>query len=198
MKRSRFTEEQIIGILREQEAGIPVADLCRKHGLSSPTFYKWKAKYGGMDVSEARRLKALEDENAKLKRMLADSMVDNVALKDLLGKKVVTPAAHRAAAAHLQSAYAMSERRACRVLGVDRTSVRYQATRADDGALRDRLKALAQERRRFGYRRLHVMLRRPAYCQPRQHQFRSIKDSRYGWMRNGGHVSARRRPTAYD
>ena len=70
MKRSRFTEEQIIGILREQEAGIPVADLCRKHGLSSPTFYKWKAKYGGMDVSEARRLKALEDENAKLKRLL--------------------------------------------------------------------------------------------------------------------------------
>ena len=87
MKRSRFTEEQIIGILREQEAGTPVADLCRKHGLSSPTFYKWKAKYGGMDVSEARRLKALEDENAKLKRMLADSMLDNVALKDLLGKK---------------------------------------------------------------------------------------------------------------
>ena len=87
MKRSRFTEEQIIGILREQETGVPVADLCRKHGLSSPTFYKWKARFGGMDVSEARRLKALEDENAKLKRMLADAMLDNVALKDLLGKK---------------------------------------------------------------------------------------------------------------
>ena len=87
MKRSRFAEEQIISILREQEAGVPVADLCRKHGLSSPTFYKWKAKYGGLDVSEARRLKALEDENARLKRMLADAMLDNVALKDLLGKK---------------------------------------------------------------------------------------------------------------
>ncbi len=87
MKRSRFTEEQIIGILREQESGVPAMDLCRKHGVSSPTFYKWKAKFGGLEVSEARRLKALEDENAKLKRMLADAMLDNVALKDLLGKK---------------------------------------------------------------------------------------------------------------
>ena len=87
MKRSRFTEEQIIAILREQEAGVAVAERCRKHGVSSPTFYKWKAKFGGMNVSDARRLKALEEENGRLKRMLADAMLDNVALKDLLGKK---------------------------------------------------------------------------------------------------------------
>ena len=87
MKRSRFTEEQIIGILREQEAGVATAEVCRRHGVSSATFYKWKAKFGGLDVSEALRLKALEDENARLKRMLADAMLDNVALKDLLGKK---------------------------------------------------------------------------------------------------------------
>ena len=84
MKRSRFTEEQIIGILKEHETGIAVSELCRKHGVSDASIYKWKARFGGMEVSEAKRLRALEDENGKLKRMLADAMLDNVALKDLL------------------------------------------------------------------------------------------------------------------
>lgn len=87
MKKTRFSEEQIIAVLREQEGGMKTADVCRKHGIGSATLYAWKAKYGGMDVSEARRLKALEDENGRLKRMLADAMLDNSALKDLLGKK---------------------------------------------------------------------------------------------------------------
>jgi putative transposase len=87
MKRSRFSEEQIIGILKEQEAGAATADVCRRHGISSATFFKWKAKYGGLDVSEARRLKALEDENARLKKLLAESMLNEAALRDLLGKK---------------------------------------------------------------------------------------------------------------
>jgi putative transposase len=80
-------QKQIIGILKEHEAGMPVSDLCRKHGVSDASIYKWKARFGGMEVSEAKRLRALEDENAKLKRMLADAMLNNVALKDLLGKK---------------------------------------------------------------------------------------------------------------
>lgn len=87
MKRSRFTEEQIIAILREQEAGAATADVCRKHGLSSATFYKWKAKFGGLEVSEARRLRVLEDENAKLKKLLAEAMLDNAMLKDIASKK---------------------------------------------------------------------------------------------------------------
>lgn len=88
MKRSRFTEEQIVAILREQQAGVATADLCRKDGVSSATFYKWKAKYGGLDVSDAKRLKALEDENAQLKRLPADAMLDKAGLKELLAKNV--------------------------------------------------------------------------------------------------------------
>ncbi|SDL02880.1 putative transposase [Meinhardsimonia xiamenensis] len=86
MRKSRFTEAQIIGMLKEQEAGMATAELCRRHGLSPATFYKLKARYGGMELSDAKRLKQLEDENAKLKRLLADAMLDNVVLKDLLGK----------------------------------------------------------------------------------------------------------------
>jgi len=87
MKRSRFTEEQSIGILREQEAGMKTADVCRKHGISEATFYKYKAKFGGMDVSDARKLKALEDENSRLKKLLAEAMLDNAMLKDVASKK---------------------------------------------------------------------------------------------------------------
>ena len=87
MKRKRFSEEQIIGILRDHEAGASVADLCRKHGMSSASLYLWKAKYGGMEVSDAKKLRSLEDENGKLKKLLADAMLDNAALKDLLAKK---------------------------------------------------------------------------------------------------------------
>jgi putative transposase len=87
MKRNRFSEEQIIAVLKEQEAGMATADVCRRHGISSATFYKWKAKYGGLEVSDARRLRSLEEENARLKRLLADAMLDNAMLKEISAKK---------------------------------------------------------------------------------------------------------------
>ncbi|MFG1287896.1 IS3 family transposase [Xanthobacter versatilis] len=190
MRRSRFTEEQIIGILKEHEAGVPVSDLCRKHGVSDASIYKWKARFGGMDISEAKRLRALEDENAKLKRMLADAMLDNVALKDLPGKEVVTPAAERRAVAHLVEHHGMSERRACKATGFCRMTMRYRATRGNDASLRERMKAIAQERRRFGYRRLHVLLRREGFRVNHKRLFRLYREERLMVRRRGGRKRA--------
>ena len=87
MRRSRFSEEQVIAILKEQEACLATAEVCRKHGVSPASFYKWKAKFGGLDVSDAKRLKALEDENGKLKKLLAEAMLDNAVLKDINSRK---------------------------------------------------------------------------------------------------------------
>ncbi len=86
MRKSRFSDEQIIGILKEHQAGMPVADLCRKHGISDATLYTWRSKYGGMEVSDARKLKALEDENRRLKKFLAESMLDVATLREMMGK----------------------------------------------------------------------------------------------------------------
>ncbi|WP_183258049.1 IS3 family transposase [Bradyrhizobium sp. CIR48] len=190
MKRSRFSEEQIIGILKEHEAGVSVADLCRKHGVSDASIYKWKAKFGGMEVSEAKRLKALEDENTRLKRLLADAMLDNVALKDLPGKEMVTPAAKRKAVAHLMDAHGMSERRACKTMGSCRMTVRYKTIRTDDGGLRQRMKAIAHERRRFGYRRVHVLLEREGYRVNHKKLFRLYREEKLAVRRRGGRKRA--------
>ena len=119
-------------------------------------------------MSEARRLKALEDENRRLKRLLAESMLDNAALKDLLGKKRLRPAVQRQAVGRVMERHGLSQRHACRLVGIDRSTLRYQRKQSDDATVRQRLRELAAERRRFGYRRLGWMLQREGHAMNHQ------------------------------
>ena len=160
MKRARFTEEQIIAVLKEHEAGAKTADLARKHGISEATFYNWKAKFGGMDVSEAKAVEGAggREREAEEAAGRADARCGSATRASV--KKMVGPAAKRAAVAHLEAEMGLSERRACSIVGADRKMVRYRSRRPPDTELRARLRELANERRRFGYRRLFVLLRR--------------------------------------
>ena len=122
MRQSRSTETQIVSILKETEAGLPVTEVCRKHGVSAATYYKWKAKYGGLDASELRRIKELEAENAKLKRMFADLALENTALKDLIEKKALRPPERRMAVDYLIDVHGLSIRQACANAGLARAA----------------------------------------------------------------------------
>ncbi|WP_411914398.1 MULTISPECIES: IS3 family transposase [Hydrogenophaga] len=160
MKKSRFSEEQIIGFLRQAEAGMPIKELCRNGGFSDATFYKWRAKFGGMQVSEAQRLRELESENAKLKRLLAEAHLDMHALKSVLGGKALAPQARREAVTRMVSEHHLSERRACRLVGLSRDSYRHPP-QPDQATLdlHEKIVEIAHVRRRFGYRRIHDLLR---------------------------------------
>ena len=121
MKKTRFSEEQIIAVLREQEGGMKTADVCRKHGISSASFYKWRAKYGGMDASMVSQMKALEEENRRLKRMFADLSMQADLLREALGKKVTRPAQRRELAEKAVATKGVSIALACRAFGVNET-----------------------------------------------------------------------------
>jgi len=197
MRKGRFTEEQIIAIIREYEAGAKVGELCRRHGVSSTTLYKWKTKFGGMTVPEARRLRILEDENRRLKHLLAEAMLDIETPKAArgaegpAGKKMVGPAAKRAAVTTARTEHGLSERRACRLVGMSRMAARRGPRRREDGRLRERLTALAGERRRFGYRRLHALLRREGWKVNHKRIERLYREERPR-VKPGGHAGARR------
>ncbi len=137
-----------------------MADICRKHGISDATFYTWRTWFGGMEVSEAKRLKEFEDENAKLKKLLAEQMLDAAAMRELRSKDGRARYVSRDAVAHLRAVMGLSDRRACSIVGADRKIVRYRSRRPPDTELRARLRELANKRRPFGYRRLFILLRR--------------------------------------
>ncbi|MCJ7871472.1 IS3 family transposase [Phaeobacter sp. J2-8] len=190
MRKSRFTEAQIIGMIKEQEAGMPTAEVCRRHGLSTATFYKLKAKYGGMEVSEAARLKALEDENAKLKRLLADTMLDNVVLKDLPGKELTTLTKRRDAALRAMRDHDISQRRACRLVGVDPKTVRRERP-PDCTEIRKEMQDIAAKRRRFGYRRIGVLLERKGMTMNHKKLYRVYREEGLSVKRRRGRKRAR-------
>ncbi|MFG7489654.1 MULTISPECIES: IS3-like element ISMex11 family transposase [Methylobacteriaceae] len=163
MKKSRFTEEQIAFALKQAETGTPVAEVLRRMGISEQTFYRWKKLYGGLGTGELRRLKQLEDENRKLKQLVADLSLDKHILQDVLGKKALTPARRRELVHQVQEAHGVSERRGCAALGVGRSGVRYRSTKPDQAPLRMRICDLAKSRVRYGYFRIYILLRREGW-----------------------------------
>jgi transposase len=160
MRKSRFTDEQIVAVLHEVGAGAKNTEVCRRHGIADTTFQRWRRKYRGLQVSEAKRLRALEEENRQLKAAGGRSSAESPGGQRPAGKKVVTPAQRRTAVTQAIAAAGLSERQACRFTGFARASQRYRSQRPPHTALRDRLPTPAKLRPRWGYRRLHRLLRR--------------------------------------
>ncbi|WP_419722363.1 IS3 family transposase [Serratia liquefaciens] len=163
MKKSRFTEEQIVFALKQAELGTSVPEVCRKLGISDATFYTWRKKYGGISPSELKHMRQLEEENLRLKRLVADLSLDKAMLQDVLAKKKLTLARLREWVRDLQARYGASERQICFALRLSRSSFRYRSVAADDSALRLRIREITETRIHYGYRRVHVMLRREGW-----------------------------------
>ncbi|MDN7638789.1 IS3 family transposase [Burkholderia cepacia] len=163
MKTSKFTEEQIAFALKQAELGTKVEEICRKLGISEATFYNWKKKFGGLGPSELRRLRQLEEENTKLKRLVADLSLDKAMLQDVLGKKALKPARRRMLIDELRDRYRTSLTKTCALFGMSRSLYRYQSVARDSSALLMRIKEITATRVHYGYRRVHVVLRREGW-----------------------------------
>ena len=190
MRQSRFTEAQIIGMIKEQEAGMPTADVCRKHGLSPSTFYKYKSKYGGMEVSDVAKMRVLEDENAKLKRPARRYDAGQRRLEGFAGKELTTSTDRRNTALRAMRDHDISQRRACRLVGVDPKTVRRDRP-PDNPKIREEMKKIAHKRRRFGYRRIGVMLEREGYVMNHKKLYRLYTEEKLGVRRRRGRKRAR-------
>ncbi|MDC0088867.1 IS3 family transposase [Porticoccaceae bacterium] len=162
----------MIKTIKQHEAGAKVEETCRQLGISNCTFYNWRSKYAGLEVNEAKRLRELESENNKLKKLLAEKLLENEAIKEVLNKKVVKPSARQAVARELINAYDISESSACDLVRISRSGLRYQPVTKSDGALRARLKALAAEYPRYGYLMLHRLLKAEGHVVNRKRTYR--------------------------
>ncbi|EMG9490601.1 IS3 family transposase [Serratia marcescens] len=160
MCKARFTEHQIITVLKSVEAGRTVKDVCREAGISEASFYNWKAKYGGMEASDIKKMKDLEDENRRLKQMFADLSLENRALKDVIEKKPLKPAIKRELVNYVKEMFSMSVRQACRTLSLSRTVYFYQPDTRRDEPVSRALTELAERYPRYGFKKLFQLLRR--------------------------------------
>ena len=190
MRKSRFTEEQIIKVLKEHAAGLSAGEVCRKYGISDATFYKWRSRYGGMEVSDARKLKSLEDENRKLKKLLAETVHGCGHAAGDARKKLLRPGLRRKAVTWAIGEKNYSQRRACRLVGLHPKTYRYASQRSDDTALRTKLRELASQRRRFGYRRLGLLLARQGIKLNHKKLYRLYREERLTVRRRGGRKRA--------
>ncbi len=163
MKKSRFTEEQIVLALKQAELGTSVPEVCRKLGISDATFYTWRKRYGGISPSELKYMRQLEEENLRLKKLVADLNLDKAMLQEVPGKKDLTLARLREWVRELQARYGASERQVYFALQVSRNSFRYRSEEADDSALRLRIREITETRVHYGYQRVHILLRREGW-----------------------------------
>ncbi|WP_422393410.1 IS3 family transposase [Mycetohabitans endofungorum] len=163
MKRKRFSIEQIVAVLKQAELGMPVADLIRQIGISEQTFYRWKKQYAGMQSDQVRELKQLQDENARLKKLVAELSLDKAILQDVASKKLARPALRRAVVDYVVSHYGLTMRRACRLVKQPRSVQYYRSVKDPRVELRARMREIAYTRVRYGYRRVHVLLRREGW-----------------------------------
>ncbi|WP_407695313.1 IS3 family transposase [Sphingobium cloacae] len=163
MKKQRFSTEQIVAVLKRAELGLPVADLIRQIGITEQTFYRWKRQYGGLESDQVRELKQVVEENARLKKLVAELSLDKAVLQDVLSKKFPRPALMKEVVAYVVSSHGYSERRACLVTTQHRSTQRKPSMRDPRTAVRQRMHEIVATRIRYGYRRVHVMLKREGW-----------------------------------
>src|SRR5580700_3258286 len=160
MRKKRFSVEQMIGVLKQAQVGVPVAEVIRKAGISEQTFYRWKAKYAGLEVDQVRQRAQLQEENLRLKQLVAELTLDKTMLQEVLSKKMVKPSRRGPVVERLVGSFQVSERRACRMLCVPRATYRYRSCLDARTELRMRIREIAQARVRYGYRKIRVLLNR--------------------------------------